>query len=170
MATIAKDLRRHDDNRTLWNPYWMVSSEVKPAEIVANAALLWSFPAAKYSTRTIIVQNIAVQLITAYTGGTPAINIGSGTIATDVVTTAGTLTVVDADEYVPAADVTCATPATYFAATGDWITAYLLKTNLAPVIITPADATVPCIYASCAASAAAGLFRVLVQVVEVPTM
>lgn len=168
MATIAKDYRRMDDKRTLWNPYWITSKEIAPLDVAANAALLWSFPASKYGTSRVLLMNFAVQLVTAYTGGTPAINIGSGTIATDEVTDDGTLTVVDADEYIPAADITCGTPAVYFAATGDWITSALLMTNVAPTIITPADATVPCIYASCAADAAAGAFRVLAQVCEIP--
>jgi len=170
MATIAKDYRRNDDNRTLWAPYWLRSLECKPADIAANAALLWSFPAAKYGTRKILLHGFAVQLITAYTGGTPAINIGSGTLATDVVTVGGTVTTVDVDDYIPAADVTCATPALYWAATGDWITSALLMTNAAPCVITPADATVPVITATCAASAAAGLFRVLALISEVPTL
>lgn len=169
MATIAVDYRRQDDKRTLWTPYWMQSKEIKPADLAANAGILWSFPATKYGNRRIELRGFCCQLITAYTGGTPAINIGAGTIATDDAGDAGdTLTVVDADEYIPAADITCATPAWYFAATGDWITSALLMTKVAPVVITPADATVPVIYASCAADAAAGLFRVLVEVCEIP--
>ena len=168
MATIAVDARRQDDKRTLWTPYWVQSKEIYPAQVLANAAVLWSFPAAKYGNRRIEIRGCAVQLVTAYTGGTPAINIGSGTLATDAVTTGGTVTTVDVDEYIPAADVTCATPAWYFAATGDWITSALLMTKVAPVVITPADTTVPCVTATCAASAAAGMFRVIMELCEIP--
>lgn len=172
MATVTKDLRRQDDNRTLWHPYWMTSRQINYDDLTdANPALLWSFPATKYGTRIIIVENVAVQVITAFTGGTPAVNLGAWTIATDDAGDAGdTITVVDMDDYVPTADITEATPANYFAATGDWITAYLLKTNLAPVIITPADATVPCIALLGYASATAGAARVHIQVQEVPLL
>lgn len=169
-ATIAKDYRRHDDKRTLWTPYWMQSLEVAPADVAANAALLWSFPAAKYGTRQLIIKNIACQVITAYTGGTPSIDIGAGTLATDAVTAGGVVTVVDQDEYIPTADITEGTPGVYWAATGDWITSALLMTNAAPCVVTPADTTVPVIYATCAASAAAGAFRVIIEVVEIPTL
>lgn len=167
--TIASDLRRNDDNRTLWNPYWLVSREIKYSDLTdTTVALLWSFPAEKYGTRKIIIENVAVQVVAAFTGGTPSLDLGSGTLATDIVTAGGLVTVVDDDEYVPTANITESTPGTYFAATGDWITAYLLKTNLAPVIITPADTTVPCIYMLGYASASAGACRVLLQVSEVP--
>jgi hypothetical protein len=170
MATITKDLRRMDDKRTLWSPYWLISSPINYNDFTdANVALLWSFPAAKYGTRKIIVENIAIQVITAFAGGTPSINIGYGTIATDIITTGGTLTEVDADEYIPTADITEATAATYWAVSGDWITAYKLKTNVAPVVISPADATVPCIYAIGFASGTAGVARVLLNIQEVPT-
>lgn len=171
MTDILADKRRMDDNRTMWNPYWMVSSEFTYAEADGtDVALLWSFPKAKYGTSKILICNIGIQIITAYAGGTPSLLVGAWTIATDDVTVDGTITVVDADEYIPTADITEATPALYFAATGDWITAALLKTNLAPTIITPADTTVPCIAVSGAASGTAGSARVLIQVVEVPNM
>ena len=75
---------------------------------------------------------------------------------------------VDIDEYIPNANVTAATPAIYWAATGDWITAKLLMTNVAPTVITPANSTVPCIGVLGAASMAAGYARVFMQITEVP--
>jgi len=171
MTVILADKRRQDDNRTLWNPYWIVSSEFDYADADGtDVALLWSFPAAKYSTSIILIQNIGIQILENFAGGTPSLLVGAWTLATDDVTVGGTITVVDADEYIPTADITEATAATYFALTGDWITAALLKTNLTPTIITPADATVPCIAVSGAASGTAGRARVLAQVVEIPTM
>lgn len=167
--TITSDLRRTDDNRTPWTPYWLTSKEISYADMSdTNVALLWSFPAAKYGTRRLLINNIAIQVTTLFAGGTPSINIGSGTLATDAVTAGGVATVVDDDEYIPTADITEATAGIYWAATGDWITAYLLKTNAAPVVITPADTTVPCVYALGYASASAGKARVIMQVMEVP--
>ncbi len=171
MTDILADKRRQDDNRTMWNPYWIVSSEFTYAEADGvDVALLWSFPAAKYGNSIILIENIAIQITTLFAGGTPSLDVGLWTIATDDITVAGTITVVDADEFIPSADITEGTAATYFAASGDWITAYLAKTNLAPVIITPADATVPCIAVTGAASGTAGAARVLMQIVEVPLM
>ncbi len=170
MTDILADLRRTDDNRTMWNPYWLVSSELTYAHTDGtDVALLWSFPAAKYGNSKIIIQKFAIQVTTLFSGGTPSLDIGAWTIATDAVTVGGTITVVDADEYIPTADITEATAALYWAATGDWITSALLGTHVAPVVITPADTTVPCVAVSGAASVTAGAARVLMQVVEVPT-
>lgn len=170
MATVTKDLRRQDDNRTLWHPYWISSREVSYAHMTdANPALLWSFPTPKYGSRIILIENVVIQIVTAFTGGTPSMDVGSWTIATDDAGDAGdTITVVDQDEFIPTADITEATPGTYFAATGDWITAWLLKTKVAPVIITPAAATVPCVCLTGYATASAGAARVHMQIQEVP--
>lgn len=170
MATVTTDLRRQDDHRPMYTPYWMMSAEIGYADVPAsNPSLLWSFPATKYGTRRLIIKNIAIQVITAFAGGTPSLNVGSWTIATDDAGDAGdTITVVDEDEYIPTADITEDTPAVYWAATGDWITAALLKTNAAPTVITPADTTVPCIGITGYASGSAGAARVFVQIEEVP--
>ena len=166
---IIKDYRRFDDNRTLWTPYWLVSSEIKGADISdATMGLLWSFPAAKYGTSRILLMNFAIQITTLFSGGTPSLQVGSYTLATDDVTTGGVATDVDPDEYIPTADITEGTVGTYWAATGDWITAALLMTNGAPTVITPADTTVPCIGIIGNSSLAAGVARVLVQVSEIP--
>lgn len=170
MTAILADLRRQDDNRTMWTPYWLTSSEVTFAHTDGtDVALLWSFPATKYGNSKILVVNVAVQVVTLFSGGTPTLDIGAWTIATDAVTVAGTITVVDADEYVKNADVTAATAALYWAATSDWLTAYEAATNGAPCIITPADSTVPCVAVTGAASVTAGAARILMQVVEIPT-
>lgn len=169
MATIGDDKRRQDDNRTLWNPYWLTSLEFDYADVVGGlAALLWSFPAAKYGTRKIIIENIAIQVLEVFAGGTESLDVGAYTLATDAVTTGGTATLVDADEYIPSADITETSTGIYWAATGDWITSKLLMTNAAPVVISPADATVPCVCVTGNASLSGGRARVLMQVTEVP--
>ena len=168
-ATTMLDLRRQDLMRTLWSPYWITSLEVKP-EADDKAAVVFSFPAANYGTRRIKILEAAFQVTTAYVGGTVSINVGSGTIATDAVTDAGTCTEVDEDEYVPTASITEATAGLYWAQTGDWITAALLRTNQGVEIITPADATVPCVvvYLTSDDVITAGVGRVHMQVVEIP--
>ncbi len=167
--TIGADYRRMDDKRTLWTPYWMTSSEILGADLSdTEVGVLWSFPAAKYDTRRLIIQNIAIQVTTVFAGGSPTLDVGAGTLATDAVTAAGVTTIVDADEYIPNADTDATTTAVYWAATGDWITAFILGANADPVTITPADTTVPCIYVTGAASMASGIARVMLQVMEVP--
>ncbi len=169
MTDILADKRRSDDNRTLWTPYWLTSKEVSYSEMDGtDVALLWSFPASKYGNSILLIQQMAIQITTLCAGGTEAINVGSWTIATDDVTTGGTITVVDADEYIPTADITETTAGLYWAVSGDWITAALLRTNAGPEVITPADTTVPCIAMSGWASGTAGAARVLMQVIEVP--
>jgi hypothetical protein len=170
MTVILKDLRRQDDNRTLWNPYWITSSEINYDDVDGtDVALITSFPAAKYGNSIILVQQVAVQIVTLFSGGTPSLDVGLWTIATDDITVGGTITVVDADEYVKSADVTEATAGIYWSATADFLAVRAAVTNAAPVLITPADGTVPCIAISGAASGAAGVARVLMQVIEVPT-
>ena len=168
---VIKDYRRFDDNRTLWTPYWLVSSRIYGADIsAATMGLLWSFPAAKYGTSQLSIEKICIQITTAFTGGTPSLDVGSYTLATDAVTTGGVATDVDPDEYIPTADITEGTPATYWAATGDWITAKLLMTNAAVTRIVPADSTVPCVGIIGSASLASGYARVFMQVTEIPLM
>ena len=167
-STTMLDLRRQDQMRTLWTPYWLVSSEINK-DCDDLAAVLFSFPAAIYGTRRLKINEIAVQVIDLF-DGTASLNIGSGTLATDAVTDGGTVTLVDEDDYVPTANITEATIGMYWATSGDWITAALLKTNAGPEIITPADATVPCVvaYLTAATAITVGKARVLMQVYEIP--
>jgi len=169
-TTEMIDYRRMDQRRYIYQPYWISSSEVCAVASDDLAAVLFSFPAAKYGDSHIIVEKIGCQVVTALAGGTCTVNIGTCTLATDDVTTGGDTTDVDADDYVPTADVTVGTPAMYFAATGDWITAKLLMTELTPVIIVPADTTVPCIaaYIGSDGTITAGIVRVHALITEVP--
>ena len=172
MATIEAIDYRRDDVRKFWHqtPYWISSGEFSGPDSDDLGALLFSFPAAQWGDSILLIEKICCQVTTAFAGGTITVDIGSGTLATDDVTTGGDITIVDADDYIPTADITSGTIGTYFAATGDWITAKLLMTELDPVPITPADSTVPCIYASVASDAAitAGKARVHVLITEVP--
>lgn len=168
-STTMLDLRRDDQMRTLWTPYWLVSSEFGK-EADDYAAVLFSFPAATYGTRKLKICEVGLQVVTAFSGGTVTLDIGSGTLATDAVTDGGTVTLVDQDEYVPTANITEGSAAMYWATSGDWITAALLKTNATVEIITPADSIVPCVvaYLTSDATITAGGARLLMQVVEIP--
>lgn len=105
MATVAMvDLRRTDlRTNVLENSYWISSAEMKPVDIVAKAAVLFSFPTAAiassicpafYGNSTIIIQELVMEVNTAAVGGTPALTLGRGSLALqttdDLVTTIGT--------------------------------------------------------------------------------
>jgi hypothetical protein len=168
MATITcVDYRRTDLRTTvLENPFWITSGIVNCGTATAKGAMLFSFPTAG---QIIVVQEVVVQNIVAATGGN-TVNIGSGTIATNAVTTGGDITIVDLDEYFLAADyaVTAGVilgPTT--ANTSDWLTAKAAGTWAAPRFITGAASTVPVVYATIG-TASAGTFRVHMLVTILP--
>ena len=169
MATITcVDYRRTDQRTTvLENPFWLTSGVVSCGAATAKGALLFSFPV---PGQIIIVQEVIVQNIVAATAGN-TVNVGSGTLATNAVTTGGDITIVDLDEYFLAADyvVTAATflaPTT--ANTSDWLTAAIAKTTIAaPRAIIGAATTVPCVYATIG-TATVGTFRVHMLVTIIP--
>ena len=164
------DYRRQDQMRTLWTPYWITSNPVSAVDSDDLAAVVFSFPAAKYGNSVIKILECACQVTTICAGGTITVDVGSATIATDAVTTAGTVTLVDADEYVATAHITSGTAGLYWCQGSDWLTAALLGTNQGAEIITPADATVPCVavYVTSDDTITAGVVRVLMQIMEVP--
>lgn len=168
-STTMLDLRRQDQMRTLWTPYWLQSAEVDK-DCQDKAAVLFSFPASVYGSRRVKILEVGFQITTAYSGGVVTLDIGSGTIATDGAVDGDTVTLVDADDYIPTANITEGSTGMNWATSGDWITAALLKTNAGVEIITPADTTVPCIvaYLSTSTTITAGAGRLLVQVVEIP--
>lgn len=168
------DLRRTDRRtNTLYNPYWTTSAEITPA-CDDTEAVLFSFPTISpiHFRGLLILQEICCEVITAFAGGTITLDIGMGTIPLESTTTGGVVTETDVDEYIDNTEITHGTPAVYFPATGDWITAKLLMTNLASTIITPADSTVPVIYAKLASDAVitAGVARVHAMLNVVPLM
>ena len=169
MATMI-DYRRTDQRRYIYQPYWITSAEMQAVDCDDLVAALFSFPAAKYGNSAIFIEKISCQIIVAIVGGTIVCDVGAYTLATDDVVSGGTITLVDIDDYIPTADITVATPANYSALTGDWITAKLLGTELTPVVIVPADATVPVIALTLTSDAAitAGKMRVNALITEVP--
>jgi hypothetical protein len=170
MATleIAGDYRRTDQRtNVLENPFWLTSGIVNCGTCTAKAAMLFSFPVAG---QIIIVQEVAVQNIVAATAGN-TVDIGSGTLATNAVTTGGVVTIVDADEYFKTADYAVTAGAWAAPTTGntsDWLTAAIAKTGIAaPRCIIGAATTVPCVYATIG-TATAGTFRVHMLVTILP--
>ena len=173
MATTTIIDYRRNDLRRYWHatPYWITSNIVSAVASDDLCAAVFSFPAAVYgSTTKILIEKVCCQVTTLMAGGTITVDVGSYTLATDAVTTGGVATVVDIDDYVPTANITSGTAATYFAATGDWITAKLLMTELTPVIIVPVDTTVPLVAVTITSDAAitAGACRVHMMITEVP--
>lgn len=163
-----KDLRRTDlRGQTLANPVWLTSAEID-ATCDDAEAVLFSFP--KPGSKLIILNAVA-DITEAFAGGTVACTVGSGTIATDNVDTGGTLSVVDADDYLNAADLgTMGTVAVKPAIASDLGVAILANTLPIPArLITGADSNVPCIYAALTSSGVitAGKFRVKLLVTSV---
>ena len=164
------DWRRTDlRSNVLETPYWITSGLVVGATAEDKENCLFSFPTAGLIT---IVHEVVLQVVVALTSST-GITIGSGTLATDAVTTGGTLTNVDADEYLLAADITVGTPGFYgpvTAHTSDWLTAAAAKTYAAPRFITGAATTVPVVYAVCTntGTITAGSFRVHMLISNIP--
>jgi hypothetical protein len=170
MSTItAIDYRRTDVRSHTWlNSWWITSAIMVGADCEDKGAILFSFPKVK----KYFVEQVVVQITTAFTAST-TLNIGSGTIATDAITTGGDVTIVDEDEYLLSADLTVATIGWYgstTANTSDWLAAKILGSYVAPYTITGAASTTPVIYASWANAGTilAGKARVHVMLTEVP--
>jgi len=161
MATAVLDLRRADEEwYPLSHPFWTTSGPITPAAD-DKASILWSFPTWKGAI--VLVHAVCVRVTTLFAGGTITLDIGTHTLATDAVTTAGTAALVDADDYVPTGDITSGTAGYYFPDGGDFVTALAAGTYAAPQKIVCADTTVPCISAELASDATitAGEARVL---------
>lgn len=161
------DLRRNDERRSTPNgPFWITSAEVN-SDADDTEAVLFSFP--KADTRYLIHQCVA-DVTEAFAGGTVACTVGTGTLATDDVTTGGALSVVDVDDTLNATDLSTMAAISVLAATAsDLGVAIVANTVVAGTqMIVGAATTVPCIYASLSSSAAitAGKMRVKLLVTE----
>lgn len=169
MSTVtAIDYRRTDQRKqVLENPFWITSGEVSVVDAKDKAAILFSFP---YPGRVTLVHEICLQITEACTGGTPAGLVGTGTIATNDVTTGGNVTDVDQDDYIATDAVTWGTLGYYYPGTCDFITAKAAGTLTGPTVIVGAASTVPVIAAYCTnvGTPTAGKFRVHVLISEIP--
>ena len=161
MSTIALlDYRRPDlRKQTLENPVW-ITSDVFGKEADDKGALLFSFPKnpvpdnlSPYSTyapagdlglcgKCYMIEDAVLEIIEAFVGGTPTIDVGVGTIATDAAANNDNITYSANDGVVDNTDVTEGT-------IGFYKVAAALRT-----VITNADTSTPCVFASVASGAA----------------
>lgn len=162
---------RRTDLRTnvLETPYWITSAECLGATCEDAENVVFSFPTPGLVT---IIHELILQVVSPLTAGT-TITVGSGTLATDLITTGGVCTNVDVDEYLLAADITVGTAGFYgpvTAHTSDWLTAAAAKTYAAPRFIVGADTTVPVIYFVCtnAATILSGSLRIHALISNIP--
>lgn len=170
MATLTVVDYRRTDLRTnvLHNPYWISSAEMVGADCEDKVGIAFSFPTAGLVT---LVMAVYLQITVGFTANT-TINVGSHTLATDVVTTGGVATTVDVDDYLPTADISDVTAAGLIqAATGDWVTAVAAGTG-AVLYIVGAATTVPAVGVAFAnaGTIAAGKCRVHMLVTQIPSV
>ena len=172
MSTITCIDYRRTDQRTsvLENPFWLTSGLVSAVASDDLGALLFSFPKAK---QLILIHDVVVQNVAALTAAT-TVDIGTGTLALDTVTTGGDITIIAKDSLITNVD-SVVTAATCWgcttANTSTWLTLKASGAYTTPrFLVGVATATVPCIYASVARSGviSAGTFRVHVLVTIVP--
>lgn len=161
MSTIALlDYRRPDlRKQTLENPVW-ITSGIFGKEADDAGALLFSFPKnpvpdnlAPYSTyapagdlglcgKCYMIEDAVLEIVEAFVGGTPTIDVGVGTIATDAAVDGDSITYSANDGVVDNTDITEGTIGFYKVASA-------LRT-----MITNADTNTPCIFASLASGSA----------------
>lgn len=161
MATIALlDYRRPDlRKQTLENPVW-ITSGVFGKEADDKGALLFSFPKnpvpdnlSPYSTyapagdlglcgKCYMIEDAVLEVVEAFAGGTPTIDVGVGTIATDAAVNGDNITYSANDGVVDNTDVTEGTIGFYKVASA-------LRT-----VITNADTSTPCVFAALASGSA----------------
>jgi hypothetical protein len=150
MATATIQDYRRTDLRTnvLETPYWITSSVIDGALVSGlkdKACVLFSFPTAN---QQVFILGACFEVITEFTA-TTVIDVGSYTLATNAVTTAGDATLVDVDDYIPQADITATTAGYYWAATGDLVASMGAGTAVDTARkIVGAATTVPCIAAT----------------------
>lgn len=161
MATIALlDYRRPDlRKQTLENPVW-ITSGVFGKEADDKGALLFSFPKnpvpdnlSPYSTyapagdlglcgKCYMIEDAVLEVVEAFAGGTPTIDVGVGTIATDAAVNGDNITYSANDGVVDNTDITEGTIGFYKVASA-------LRT-----VITNADTSTPCVFAALASGSA----------------
>jgi hypothetical protein len=135
-----------------------------------KAAVLFSFP---YAGLITVIHEICVQVTTIGAGGTPACNIGYGTMATNLITTGGVCVATDDDEYIQSASVTWTTAGYYFPATNvsDYTKLRMVNTwSAGSTLILGAASTTPIIGAwyTDVGTPTQGKFRVHVLISTVP--
>lgn len=148
-GTIVVDARNPAQRRYIYQPYWISSGEIKALDLGSaetKVGILFSFPAAKYGSSVILIEKMCFQITEGFAGGTITLELGTYTIATDIITTGGALVEVDVDYYFEHGTIgTGASTGYFFPAASAWRTARAADTWGAAARITPADTNVPCI-------------------------
>ena len=165
-VTITADYRRTDQRTTvLENPFWITSGIVNCLTCVGGYALLFSFPTAG---QLIIINEVIGENIVLGVGGS-AVEIGSGTLATNAITTGGVITEVDRNEFIASGNYVVTAATCWGPTTGsDWLTSKAAGTYAAPRFLLGAATAVPCVYAAVGASFSAGTFRVHMSITIIP--
>ena len=163
MATIALlDYRRPDlRKQTLENPVW-IASDIFGKESDDKGALLFSFPKvpvpdnlSPYSTyapagdlglagKCYMVEDAVVEIIEAFVGGTPSLDVGFGTIATDAAVNGDNITYSAVDGVVDTTDITEATIGFYRSSVA----------TMPGTLIINADANTPCVFTTLSSGSA----------------
>lgn len=165
MATV--DLRRRDERDvTLITPFWIISGEIT-YEHDDDDVLLFSFPSTRFFGE-IYIQECVFYVSTAFTSGA-LLDIGIGTIATDDVTTGGTFSNVDSDEFFKSADLDLTTTGYVQPTDSDWEDAKIAGQGAA-MLISPTTTDVPMIHATLTSTSdiTAGAGRLLLQISCLP--
>lgn len=167
MATITFKNRLRTDQRTTVepSPVWITSGWFDYTDAGKGACLfLFELKAGNH----VVIHGAAIEVIEAFAGGTPTIDLGLGSVAYGErhIEDNVNITITDADEFVPNADVTASNAGLYPALTGASVT--LWAAGKAP-IITCDDDTIPCIYATLSASLTAGKARAHVLMSVLPS-
>lgn len=157
MATInLADARNPAQRSTVEpSPVWL-SSGLITHSMAGKGALCFMFE--KRWGGVAVIHNAVLEVLTAFAGGTPSIDIGQGTIVygTDEFESNSVITIVDADEFIPSADITEVTAGIYPALTGDSVT--LWAAGQSKTIVCD-DSTIPVIYATMSSGLTSGLAR-----------
>ena len=178
MATIAlKDYRRPDlRKQTLENPVWLTSG-IFGKEADDLGGLLFSFPKVPVADNLnpynayapagdlglcglcYMIEDAVLEIITPFVGGTPTIDVGQGTIATNAAVNADNITYSANDGIVDNTDVTEATAGFYKSAVA----------TMPRTMIVNADTSTPVIFAALASGSAitAGAARLHLKVSRV---
>ncbi len=176
MATVEIiDVRRTDlRSNVLANPYWLTSGLIVPAHDDL-ASLLFSFPIAKSVSpgyKPFYVLYCVFEVVAVF-DGSGSITVGTGTLATDAVTTGGDVTTVAADAFHLSDDITEGTigyyPSSLTGTDSAFTTAAIAGVATYPSYVTPADTTVPCFTAQLTGgNITVGSARLHILIAEIP--
>lgn len=147
------DLRRTDLRKNVLTSSFVISSAPLTKDADDLEAVFFSFPATIYGG-PVIINDLLLEIITGF-DGTPVLTIGTGTIPLETSTTGATVSVVDADQLFTTAVAIPGTAGLKTQGSSAFLTDKAAGTiSAGGAKITPADSTVPVVYATLTASTA----------------